>query len=236
MNDQTIVLVIDIVLFVFIFIPTMVAFLSGAPWVPTPMARVKKMLELADIKPGETVYDIGCGDGRMVITASKEFGAKGVGVELSPLLYFAARIRNFLTRGNAKFLLRDLRYHSLADADVVMFYLMPETLKKLTPKFAKELKPGARLISYAFSVGDWVPVHIEPKNAEKNLSRILVFRVPDSIPTSASLTAHAETKSKKSVKQPLKKSASLNKKEHQVKKPRGGNRSPKPEKKTQKAA
>lgn len=233
MNDQTIVLVIDIVLFVFIFIPTMVAFLSGAPWVPTPMARVKKMLELADIKPGETVYDIGCGDGRMVITASKEFGAKGVGVELSPLLYIAARIRNFLTRGNATFLLRDLRYHSLADADVVMFYLMPETLKKLTPKFAKELKPGARLISYAFSVGDWVPVHIEPKNAEKNLSRILVFRVPDSIPTSASLTAHKESTS---VKQPLKKSTSLNKKEHQVKKPSGGKRSPKSKKKTQKAA
>lgn len=174
---QNLLLIIEFVILMVIFVPTMVAFLGGAPWVPTPTARVKKMLELAKIKKGERVYDIGCGDGRIVILANKLYKADAVGIELSPIMYFVAKVRNRLTGGKAKFILGDLRNQNLSDANVIMFYMLPGILKKMAPKFAKELKPGTRLISYAFSIEGWEPTYIEPKNPEKNLARILVYTV-----------------------------------------------------------
>lgn len=181
MSDTNLLLIIEFALLLLVFLPTMIAFLGGAPWVPTPTVRVKKMLELANIKPGEKVYDIGCGDGRMVVLANKLYQAKSVGIELSPILYMAAKLRNLLSGTKAQFLLRDLRKHTFHDADVLMFYLLPGILKKMAPKFAKELKPGTRLISYAFSIEGWEPTYIEPKDSKHNLARILIYTVPDSI-------------------------------------------------------
>lgn len=177
MSDKNLLLLIEFALLMLVFVPTMVAFLGGAPWVPTPTVRVKKMLELAKIKPGQKVYDIGCGDGRMVILASKLYKADAVGIELSPLLYLAARIRNFLTGGKAHFVLRNMHTVNLGDADVLMFYLMPETLAGMRKKFLKELKPGTKLVSYAFSIKDWEPTHLEPKDPKKNLARILIYTI-----------------------------------------------------------
>src|SRR3990167_6679931 len=101
--------IIEFIIFGLIFIPTIIAFLTGAPWVPTPMPRVKRMLELADLKPGDRVYDLGCGDGRMVHWAAKQYFADAVGLELSPLVYAWARTRNFFLRSPSKILMRDFR-------------------------------------------------------------------------------------------------------------------------------
>lgn len=159
----------------------MIAFFTGAPWVPTPMKRVKKMLELAEIKQGEKVYDLGCGDGRMAHVAAKDFGAEATGIELSPIIYAMARICNFFRRSKSKILLRDFRRIDFGDADVLTFYLLPPILKKMREKWERELKSGARIVSYAFEVEGWEPVYIEPKDPENNFARILVYEIPKSI-------------------------------------------------------
>jgi SAM-dependent methyltransferase len=172
---------VELVVFVFILVPTMIAFVTGAPWIPTPMARIKRMLELAELKGGEKVYDIGCGDGRLPYLAAKLWNADAVGIELSPLVFAWARVRHFFWRSKCKLILRDFRYYDLSDANVLAFYLLPEILKKMRPKFEAELKPGTKIISYAFEIAGWTPVHIEPKNMEKNLARIMVYEIPQPV-------------------------------------------------------
>jgi SAM-dependent methyltransferase len=160
-----------------ILVPTMMALVKGAPFVPTPMAAVEKMLLLAKIKEGEIVYDIGCGDGRMVYLAAKKYKAKAFGLELSPLIYAIARIRHFLWRSKAKILFSNFKNRNLRDADVIVCYLLPETLEYLQSKLEKELKKGARVISYAFKVGDWKPSHKEERDPLMNLAPIWVYEI-----------------------------------------------------------
>lgn len=166
---------VALIAMVIIVIPTVIAMISGAPFVPTPMPRVKKMLELAKIKPGEKVYDIGCGDGRIVYLAAKDYQAKATGFELSPLVYCLALVRKLFWRSKAKILFTDFRHRDLSDADVVLCYLMPQPLAKLQAKLEKELKKGARVVSYAFHIGTWEPSFVEEKDAANNLSRILIY-------------------------------------------------------------
>lgn len=164
-----------ITLAILLIIPTIIAMVSGAPFVPTPMARVKKMIALAKIKPGDKVYDIGCGDGRMVYVAANDYGAKAVGLELSPLVYFLAKIRKFFWRSKAQIHFTDFRYKNLSDADVIVCYLLPESLARLQPKLEAELKKGARVVSYAFQIGTWQPTHREERDEKENLAPIWVY-------------------------------------------------------------
>lgn len=129
------------------------------PYVPTPQKVVDGMLELADVKKGEVVYDLGCGDGRIVITAAKEFGATGIGVDLNP-----ERIKEANTNAaeakvtdKVKFYEGDLFEFDFSKADVLTLYLLPEVNLKLKPKILAEMKPGSRVVSHAFTMGDWVP-------------------------------------------------------------------------------
>ena len=160
----------------FILVPTAAALINGAPFVPTPMLAVKKMVELAKIKKGEKVYDIGCGDGRTVYLASKLFGAEGIGFELSPMVYLLAVIRKFLWKSKAKIVFGNFKNHSLKDADVVFCYLMPGTLQFLQKKLETELKPGARVVTYAFKVGTWQFAHHEPSIPNSNIASIYVYK------------------------------------------------------------
>lgn len=168
---------IKITLYILFIIPTFAALYHGAPWVPTPMKSARKMLELAKIKPGEKVYDLGCGDGRLVHLAAQEYQAKAVGFELSPAIYLIAKIRQLFWHSKAKILLRDWRLTNLSDADVIVCYLLKDTLKFYQKKLEKELKPGCRVISYAFNIGDWNASHQEPKNAQENLCAIWVYEM-----------------------------------------------------------
>jgi cyclopropane fatty-acyl-phospholipid synthase-like methyltransferase len=162
--------------FFLIMVPTLMTLINGAPFVPTPMEAVRKMIKLAKIKKGDVVYDIGCGDGRMVYVAANEYGARATGLELSPLVYTFARIRKLLWRSKAKILFRNFKTQNLRDADVIVCYLMPETLEKLRPKLETELKPGAMVVSYAFRMASWKETHQEPKDAAKNISPIWIYK------------------------------------------------------------
>ncbi len=127
-------------------------------YVATPHEIVNRMLDEAKVRPGDVVYDLGCGDGRMVIAAAKKFGTRGVGIDLDP-----ARIKE--ARANAKaqgvdqlvtFRVADLFQTDLSEATVVMLYLLPEVNRRLKPKLFAELRPGARVVSHDFDMGrDW---------------------------------------------------------------------------------
>jgi SAM-dependent methyltransferase len=129
-------------------------------YVATPHEVVDRMLSEAKVRSGDVVYDLGCGDGRMVIAAAKKFGTRGVGIDLDP-----ARIKE--ARANAKaqgvdklvtFRVADLFQTDLREATVVMLYLLPEVNRRLKPKLFAELAPGARVVSHDFDMGkDWPP-------------------------------------------------------------------------------
>ena len=129
-------------------------------YVPTTTEVVHRMLDVANVGPLDVVYDLGCGDGRIVIAAAKKYGARGVGVDLDP-----ARIRE--ARANAKkagveqlvrFEVADLFKTDLTEATVVMLYLLPELNRRLKPKLFAELKPGSRVVSHDWDMGrDWPP-------------------------------------------------------------------------------
>ncbi|MBU2524678.1 class I SAM-dependent methyltransferase [Patescibacteria group bacterium] len=168
---------IEAIIIIVIAIPTLLALLRGAPFVPTPHARVKKMLALAKIKKGEKVYDIGCGDGRSVYWAAKIFGANAEGIELSPLVYLWARIRKFFWRSKAKITFANLWWKNFSDADVIVFYLMPNLMPRLAAKFKKELKPGTRIVSYAFQVKDLELLHRERRVRKRGFAPIWVYEI-----------------------------------------------------------
>jgi len=129
------------------------------PYVPTTEEAVKAMLKLADVKSSDTVYDLGCGDGRIVIAAAKEYGAHGVGIDINP-----ERIQE--AEGNAKkagveklvrFEENDLFDADIHEATVVTLFLLNSVNLKLRPKLLKDLKPGTRIVSNTFDMGDWKP-------------------------------------------------------------------------------
>jgi len=127
------------------------------PHVPTPEDIIPKMLSFASVKPDETVFDLGSGDARIVIVAARDFHAKAVGVETRKRLVKASR-RKIMELGlsnRAKITRRNFKKVSLRKVDVLATYLSSYTLNLLTPKFVKELRPGARLVNFDYPVPDW---------------------------------------------------------------------------------
>lgn len=139
------------------------------PYVPTPEAVVEGMLDMAGVKPGERLVDLGSGDGRIAIAAAKR-GARAMGVEINPRLVSRARMNAEMAgqKDNARFVRDDLFAVSLREADVVTLYLLPQINEKLRPKLLTEMKPGARVVSHAFDMGDWPPDDHQ-RIAEKNV-------------------------------------------------------------------
>ena len=127
---------------------------SAAPWVPSWKKDIKQILELSQIKSGEVVYDLGCGDGRWLFAVAKNTAAKKVvGLEISLPLYLLTRIKIlFSSYPQIQIKYQNLYRADFKDADVVLCFLMPRAMKKLKTKLLKSLKPGARLVSYTFSL------------------------------------------------------------------------------------
>ena len=132
----------------------------GAPWVPTSMKTVRKMLEMAEVGPGDLVYDLGCGDGRTIITAVRRYGARAVGVEIDPLRYLWCQmlISVLGLRERIKIVYGDFFKQDLSEADVVTCYLLQETNEKLERKLKQELQSGARVVSNTFTFPAMKPV------------------------------------------------------------------------------
>lgn len=128
------------------------------PYVPTPPDVVAAMLTLADVHKGDVMYDLGCGDGRIVVTAAKKYGARATGIDIDPTRIKEAR-ENAEKEGVsdlAKFRQEDLFTADFHDADVVTLYLLPSVNMKLRPKL-QQLKPGTRIVSHSFDMEDWKP-------------------------------------------------------------------------------
>ncbi|MCC6586039.1 MAG: class I SAM-dependent methyltransferase [Bryobacterales bacterium] len=153
---------------------------GDVPYVPTPEEVVDAMLKLADVKKDDVLYDLGCGDGRIVVTAAKNFGVRAVGVDIDP-----ERIReaneNAKKAGVAdrvKFIEKNLFDADIKDATVVTLYLLPDVNRKLKPKLLKDLRPGTRIVSHQFDMGDWKPA----KKMDLDYRTLYLWTVPDAKP------------------------------------------------------
>lgn len=146
------------------------------PYVPTPMPVVDAMLDMAQVGQADIVYDLGCGDGRIVVRAASRFGCKGVGVDLNPERVKEAKANAAKARVTelTRFEVGDVFEFDFSAASVVTMYLLPSVNLKLRPRLLKELKPGTRLVSHDFHMGDWAP----QTTREVARSRIYLWTIP----------------------------------------------------------
>ena len=151
------------------------------PYVPTPENVVAKMLEMANVKRSDIVYDLGSGDGRIVITAAQKYGASGVGYDIDPKRIQEAnenaRIAGVTDR--VRFVQQDLFEADLSQATVVTLYLLPDVNLKLLPKLLKELKPGTRIVSHNYHFGDWTPIKTETLKSPDGEHFVFYWVVPE---------------------------------------------------------
>jgi SAM-dependent methyltransferase len=127
------------------------------PYVPTPDEVVKEMLKMANVSENDVLYDLGCGDGRIVITAAKEIGCRGVGIDIDPVRIEECleNAKNAGVEDKVEFFLMDLFDADLSQATVVTLYLLSKVNLRLRPKLFRELRAGARVVSHDFSMGTW---------------------------------------------------------------------------------
>ncbi len=140
--------------------------LFDAPWVPTTTKFIRKMLTFADLQPNEILYDLGCGDGRILLTAARDFKARAVGIELNPLLFALTRFRIFLHQLNDKVQVQwgNIFLRDISKANIVVMYLLQQTNNKMQEKLKNELRPGTRVLSYVFNFSDWEPLKVDKEN------------------------------------------------------------------------
>jgi SAM-dependent methyltransferase len=149
-------------------------------FVATDLTIVNAMLTLANVTRDDVVYDLGCGDGRIVIAAAKEFGARGVGVDLDPQRIREAQA-NAVRAGVADrvtFRVQDIFDTDIQPATVVTLFLSPELNARLRPKLTSQLKPGSRIVSHRYGIGDWVPERTETLSVRETRNHIFLWRVP----------------------------------------------------------
>lgn len=132
---------------------------GDVPYVPTPPEVVDAMLELAGVNQNDIVYDLGCGDGRIVIAAAKKYNARAVGVDINPtrIQESEQNAREAGVTDKVRFVQGDLFKADIHEATVVTLYLLSSVNERLKPKLLKELKPGTRVVSHRFTMGDWKP-------------------------------------------------------------------------------
>ena len=152
-----------------------------APYVPTPQEVVDRMLALAGVTKNDYVIDLGCGDGRIPVTAAKTYGARGLGVDIDP-------VRIAEANANAKaagvthlveFKLQDALKTDVSNATVVATYLLSQSNLRLRPIITKQLKPGSRIVTHSFSMGDWTPAKTETFKDATGRSRTIYLYLAD---------------------------------------------------------
>ncbi len=146
-----------------------------APYIPTPQDVVDRMLEVAQVTNKDTVFDLGCGDGRIVVTAAKKFGARGVGIDIDKDRISESR-RNARDAGVAslvRFEQGDILNADVSTATVVTLYLVSSSNLRLRPILTKQLPPGARIVSHAFGMGDWQPDKVDRFTDSRGDERVI---------------------------------------------------------------
>ncbi len=151
---------------------------SLAPYVPSPPNVVEKMLQMAELKEGEILYDLGCGDGRIIIMAAQRFHANCVGVELDDGRYNKCiqKVRELGLQNQVRIVHGNAMNLSLKDADVVTLYLLTRSNEKLKPNLDRDLKTGARVVSHDFSMPGWTPTLVEEIKGVDNSHTIYMYR------------------------------------------------------------
>ena len=152
-----------------------------APFVATPDDVVERMLGLAKVGPNDVVYDLGCGDGRIVIAAAKKFGARGVGIDIDANLVNQAEA-NAKAEGvsnRVRFEVGDAMGANVSRATVVTLYLLSASNVRLRPLLTKQLKKGARIVSHSFAMGDWEPETVDTFRDQAGTSRTLYLWTTD---------------------------------------------------------
>jgi SAM-dependent methyltransferase len=153
------------------------------PYVPTTEEAVMAMLKLADVKESDVVYDLGCGDGRIVIAAAKEYGAHGVGIDINPerIQEAEANAKKAGVEKLVRFEEKDLFKADIHEATVVTLFLLESVNLKLRPKLLKDLKQGTRIVSNSFGMGDWKPdkeMNVGDASEETFSHRLYLWVVP----------------------------------------------------------
>ena len=148
---------------------------SLAPFVPTPQEVVDRMLRLAEVSADDVVYDLGCGDGRIVITAAQQFGARGVGIDIDPqrIAESNANAERAGVQDLVEFIEMDAMAVDVSEATVVTLYLLSSSNAKLRPILTRQLQPGTRIVSHAFSMGDWEADTVDRFEDERGNTRTL---------------------------------------------------------------
>jgi SAM-dependent methyltransferase len=152
-----------------------------APYVPTPQEVVERMLTLAEVTKNDVVFDLGCGDGRIPITAARKYGARGVGVDIDPQRIaeananaVAAGVQHLVT-----FKLQDAMTTDVSGASVVTLYLLSASNLRLRPILTRQLRPGARIVAHSFGMGDWTPAKADSFTDAEGRARMLYLYKAD---------------------------------------------------------
>lgn len=157
-------------------IPTTYAMIAGAPFVPTEMEQVERMLKAANLKPGMKVYDLGSGDGRLVHKAAKQYGAIAVGYEFSPLVWLWAKFLSIFWRSKAKLRFGNFWKKDLSDADVIFCYLLNHSMNRMETYLLPQLKPGALIVSHAFQIKGLKPWKELPRIRDRKLGPVWIYK------------------------------------------------------------
>lgn len=153
--------------------------MEPVPFAPTPEEVARRALQLAGLKPGEIVYDLGCGDGRIIAAAGKYFNAKAVGIEIRRGLIYRAqdRIRRYGLRGEVGVIHGNFFNQSISEADIVTLYLLPSTNLALKPKLESELRRGVRIVAIDYPIPGWKPTTVHQTIHGNKLWRIFLYTV-----------------------------------------------------------
>lgn len=170
------------ILFGFLIFYLLIAFLTGAPFVPSTKLTANAMIRLADINKNSIVYDLGSGDGRLLNLSMRHGAKKAIGYEINPYLVLVSRMRFFFSpyRKTIDIYLNNFWHADIKDADIVFIYLLPWRMDALKQKLVTELKPGARVVSNSFIFPNWNVVRSDKK------SHVYVFGVPHKAPVELS--------------------------------------------------
>ncbi|MFA5106869.1 MAG: class I SAM-dependent methyltransferase [Patescibacteria group bacterium] len=153
---------IFLALIIIVAVSALWASFSAAPWLPTRAKDIDRLLELAKLSPGSLVYDLGCGDARLLMRAARKYGAHGVGFEISilPFLWSWVRVALSKERGRITIKYRNFYQVDLAAADAVVCFLTPPAMIKLEPKLRQELRSGSCFVTYCFKLPTWQPTTV----------------------------------------------------------------------------